>query len=159
MKVYTKILLRKMGNQSSLSFVLQHVKTLMLNISTPLGMHISLLCLHEFNITAQVPCMSIQLYHQWFSSLNVCYRFESTAGPDLFLLSRTTLQSFSQPPLSFNMPVWTICPTGTSKSLAHRCCSSSKAWSPEDWDIRAEQKVQAEITLDTFSLVHSFQKR
>lgn len=60
----------------------------------------------------------------------------------LFLLRRTTLQSFSQPPFSFSIPVWTICPTGTSRSLAQRCCSSSRAWSPVDQQSRTNHRVQ-----------------
>lgn len=69
---------------------------------------------------------------------------------NLFLLSRTTLQSFSYPPLSFNMPVWTMCPTGTSKSLAHRCCNSSRAWFPVACSNRAKQKAHHYITKSSY---------
>lgn len=84
----------------------------------------------------------------------------------LFLLRRTTLQSFSQPPFSFSIPVWTICPTGTSRSLAQRCCSSSRAWSPVDQQGRTNHRgqlqalmslnicAQIKISLDMYNHLH-----
>lgn len=39
-----------------------------------------------------------------------------------------------------------MCPTGTSRSLAHKCCSRSRAWSFVDWDIGTDN-------LNTFKMV------
>lgn len=73
------------------------------------------------------------MWHSYCNAVGLQINPEFDKRQDLFLLRCTTLQSFSYPPLSFSMPVWTMCPTGTSRSLAHRRCSRSRASSPEDW--------------------------
>lgn len=70
--------------------------------------------------------MYCTLKHKAFMSKSPALS-EVSLFANLFLLRRTTLQSFSYPPLSFSMPVWTMCPTGTSRSLAHKRCSSRRA--------------------------------
>lgn len=63
--------------------------------------------------------------------------------PHLRLLRRAMLQSFSYPPPSLSMPVCTMWPTGTSRSLEKRYCRISNAWSPVDCRVREQSREWA----------------